>query len=198
MKIILASRNVHVIREMRDMMKSIPHLEMLTLHNFPTYHSPHENGSTFQSNALLQAEHAASYFNLWAIAEDSGLVVPALKGSPGIFSDCYAGQDSTDLENRRKLLDDMQHLRDLERSAYYECAMVLVSPSGLKKCATGICEGFVHSEERGRYGFSYDSIFRKNDYEKTFAELDENVKNKISHRRKAFDRMLVFLDNLGK
>lgn len=198
MEIIFASQNVHEIRELRDMLRNIPNLEILTLHHFPNYVPPLEHGTTFQENAIMKAEHASESLNRWVIAEDSGLIVPALKGAPGIFSDCYAGIESTEIENRRKLLKEMKSLPMIDRAAYYECTMVLASPKGMKKCVTGTCEGAISLEEKGRYGFGYDSIFIKNDYEKTFGEIDETVKNKISHRRKAIERMLIFLENLGK
>ncbi len=198
MELVFVSQNVHEIRELRDMLKVIPHLEILTLHHFPQYDPPGDHGATFQDNAITKAEHAAQHLQKWVIAEDSGLIVPALKNAPGIFSDCYAGLEATEVENRRKLLQEMKHLLDLERSAYYECAIALASPTGVKKHATGICEGSISVEERGRHGFSYDPIFIKNDYEKTFGELDESIKNRISHRRKAIERLLVFLTNLGK
>lgn len=198
MEIVFASQNVHEIRELRDMLKAVPHLELLTLHHFPHYVPPQDNGATFQDNAIAKAEHAAAALNKWVIAEDSGLVVPALKGSPGIFSECYAGLEATDVENRRKLLDEMKHLLSMERNAYLECTIALASPAGMKKCVTGLCEGVISSEERGRHGFGYDSIFIKNDMKQTFGELDENIKNRISHRRKAFERIVFFLENLGK
>lgn len=199
MELVFASQNVHEIRELRDMLKAIPHLELLTLHHFPHYAPVDGHGTTFQDNAVAKAEHAAQHLNKWVIAEDSGLVVPALQGAPGIFSSCYAGLDATEVENRRKLLTQMKHLLNIDRAAYYECTIALASPTGVvKKCATGICEGMISTEERGRHGFAYDPVFIKNDYEKTFGEIDESIKNRISHRRKAFERLMVFLANLGK
>lgn len=199
MEVVFASHNVHEIRELRDMLKAVPHLELLTLHHFPNYTPPDDHGATFQDNAVAKAEHAAHHLNRWVIAEDSGLIVPALQGAPGIFSSCYAGLDATEVENRRKLLNEMKNLLSLDRAAYYECTIALASPAGvMKKCATGICEGSISTEERGRHGYSYDSVFIKNEYEKTFGEIDETIKNRISHRRKAFERLQVFLANLGK
>jgi XTP/dITP diphosphohydrolase len=196
MEILLATTNLHKVREFRDMFKSLSHLELISLHQFSQYEAPEETGSTFKENAILKAEHAAKQLKRWVLADDSGLVVPALKGEPGIKSKRYAGQDATDLENRQKLLHSMEHLADQERTAYFECCLALASPDRLKKCVEGICEGYITKEPRGRYGFGYDPLFIKNDYEKTFAELDDSIKNRISHRRKAFERLLAFLETL--
>lgn len=196
MEIVLASTNVHKIRELRDMLKAFSHIDILSLTHFPQYQPPDEIGTTFKEIAIAKAEHAAKHLNKWVLAEDSGLVVPALKGVPGIYSRRYAGSDATDAENRQKLLEAMRHLTDSGRSAYYECCIAIANPQGLKKCVTGICEGSILPIERGRNGFGYDSLFVKNDYEKTFAEVDENTKNRISHRRKAIERLMTFLETL--
>ncbi|CUI15712.1 Nucleoside-triphosphatase [Candidatus Protochlamydia naegleriophila] len=197
MEILLATTNLHKIREFREMCKPFSHLEILSLHQFPSYIAPVETGKTFKENAILKAEHAAKQLNVWAIADDSGLVVPFLQGQPGIYSRRYAGPEACDADNRKKLLQEMARLTTQEdRSAYYECCLAVANSSGLKKCVQGVCEGFILTEAKGRYGFGYDSLFVKNDYEKTFAELDETIKNRISHRRKAFERLAAFLENL--
>lgn len=196
MEILLATTNLHKIREFRDMFRSLPHLELISLHQFSQYVAPEETGLTFRENAILKAEHAAKELNQWVLADDSGLVVPALKGEPGVHSRRYAGTQATDVENRKKLLYAMEHLEDQQRTAYFECCLALSSPTGLKKCVEGVCEGYITKESRGRHGFGYDPLFVKNDYEKTFAELDESIKNRISHRRKAFERLLSSLETL--
>lgn len=196
MEIVFASTNMHKIREFRDMLKSLPHIDLLSLHHFSDYQLPEETGSSFKENAIIKAEHAATYLNKWVLADDSGLVVPALKGEPGIYSKRYAGPNATDAENRKKLLQAMEHLDFPKRSAYYECSLALANAQGIRKCVTGICEGYILTKERGRYGFGYDSLFVKNDYEKTFAEIDELTKNRILHRRKAFERLVTFLETL--
>lgn len=196
MEIVLASTNLHKIREFKEMFKSLKRLELISLHQFSHYSAPEETGKSFKENAILKAEHAARELNRWVIADDSGLVVPALKGEPGIYSSRYAGADATDAENRKKLIDAMKHLEGHERSAYFECCIALASPAGLKKSVEASCEGFIIEDQRGRNGFGYDPLFIKNDYDKTFAEIDESVKNRISHRRKAFERITNFMENL--
>ncbi len=194
--LVIASTNIHKVREFKTMLKGYPRFDLLSLNDFPDYVPPEETGSTFEENATLKAVHAAQTLNRWVIADDSGLVVPALNGSPGIYSARYAGNDATDLENRKKLLEEMQHLMDEDRQAFFECAIALAAPSGLKKCVKGTCEGTLLPKDRGGGGFGYDSLFVKHGYSKTFAEIGESVKHRISHRRKALDKLVLSLESL--
>jgi XTP/dITP diphosphohydrolase len=195
MELVIATTNIHKIREFRSLLKPFG-LDVLSLRDFPSYIPPEETGETFESNALIKAKSAAAYTGKWCLADDSGLIVPALKGAPGVHSARYAGPEATDRENYLKLLSAMKNLHDTERFAYFECAIVLASPDGTTKYFSGICEGSIVEESRGRNGFSYDTVFRKHEYNKTFAELDEDIKNRISHRRKAFDKALLFIETL--
>lgn len=196
MEIVIASHNLHKIREFRDMLKSFKHIDVLSLLNFPNYSLPEETGSTFKDNAILKATDAAAKLNKWVLADDSGLVVPALKGEPGVHSRRYASDDATDAENRHKLLKLMAELSDDQRHAYFECCLAIASPKGLEKCVSGTIEGTITHKEHGRHGFGYDPIFKKYDYDKTMAEVDDSIKNRISHRRKAFDKLLPTLEHL--
>jgi XTP/dITP diphosphohydrolase len=194
--LVLASSNIHKIREFKAMLKPFAVLDVLSLVDFPNYIPPEETGSTFEENATLKAAHAATTLKHWVLADDSGLVVPALGGAPGVYSARFAGKDATDADNRKKLLDVMQHLLDDDRSAYYECQIVLASPQGVKKVTRGLCEGTVLTQEKGGGGFGYDPLFVKLEYNKSFAELEESVKNRVSHRRKAFDKLIPSLESL--
>lgn len=196
MEIVIASNNLHKIRELREMLKKIQGLDVLSLLNFPEYVPLPENGKTLKDNVILKAEHASKTLNKWVLADDSGLFVPGLGGNPGILSRRYAGDDATDSENRTKLLTEMKGMEGLKRAAYFECCLALAHPEGLKKCVKGTCEGLIIDQERGRNGFGYDPIFVKNDYDKTFAEIDETIKNRISHRRKALDRLLPTIETI--
>lgn len=196
MELVIASTNMHKVREFRSILKPILRIDLLSLADFPDYVPPIETGQTFEENATLKAEHAAKSLNRWVIADDSGLIVPALNGAPGILSARYAGNDATDLENRKKLLDEMKHLMEEDRQAFFECVIVLASPTGVKKIVKGTCEGSLLSQDRGGSGFGYDPIFVKHGYNKTFAEIGESVKNRISHRRKALDKMILSLESL--
>jgi XTP/dITP diphosphohydrolase len=197
MDLLIASTNFHKIRELREMLKLFNTLDILSLHQFPHYLPTDENGANFQENAIAKAIHAATNLNKWVLADDSGLVVPSLNGEPGIFSRRYAGPNATDQENRDKLLQSMQHLNEMSRSAYYECCLALAAPDGsIKKYVTGTCEGSILLKARGRNGFGYDPIFVKQEYEKSFAELDDSVKNRISHRRKAMERLSPCMEGI--
>lgn len=196
LELVIATKNVHKIREIRSILKPFASIDLLSLNEFPDYIPPEEVGETFEENAILKAVHAAKELNRWTLADDSGLVVPALKGAPGVFSARYAGKNATDLENRKKLLEEMEDLKEDARSAYYECWIAIASPQKLKKTFRGTCEGILLSHEKGRSGFGYDPLFVKHGYSKTFAEMEESVKNRISHRRKALDKLIPSLESI--
>lgn len=197
MDLLLATTNGHKIREMRALLRPLGCFDLYSLLDFPDYEPPEETGLTFEENGSIKALHAAKRFNKWTIADDSGLVVPALKGEPGVYSARYAGLGSTDKENRKKLLVAMKDLEGIERTAYFECCIVLASPKRIERVVTGTCEGTVTKEERGGNGFGYDPLFVKHDYNQTFGELDEALKNQISHRAKALQKLKQTLCQLG-
>ncbi|HEX2582657.1 MAG TPA: RdgB/HAM1 family non-canonical purine NTP pyrophosphatase [Chlamydiales bacterium] len=196
MELVIASTNVHKIREFKAMLKANPRFDLRSLRDFPDYTPPPETGTTFEENAVLKATHASRALNRWVIADDSGLVVPSLGGIPGVYSARFAGENATDLDNRKLLLQKIEHLLEEDRHAYYECCIVLASPSGVKKCVRGICEGTLLTAEKGGGGFGYDPLFIKHGYNKSFAELEEATKNRISHRRKALDKLILSLESL--
>jgi len=187
---------MHKVREFRTLLKPYAKFDLLSLCDFPDYVPPEETGATFEENSILKAIHAAKELNRWIVADDSGLVVPALNGAPGVYSARYAGKDATDLENRNKLLEEIHNLMDDDRQAFFECCIALASPEGLKKCVKGTCEGVLLTKDRGGSGFGYDPLFVKHGYNKTFAELGDSVKNRISHRRKALDKLALSLETL--
>lgn len=195
-EIVIASTNMHKIREFKAMLKGFTNLDIRSLVDFPDYIAPEEVGKTFEENAILKAVHAAKTLQRIVLADDSGLTVPALKGAPGIFSARYAGNQATDLENRKKLLSEMAHLVDEERDAYYECCIAIATPENLIKTAKGTCEGTIALKDKGGSGFGYDPIFIKHGYNKSFAELGDEVKNRVSHRRKSLDKILPTLESL--
>lgn len=197
MQLVIASRNVHKIRELRAMLKPYKFLDVLSLMDFPNYVPLPEGKTSLEENAVQKATHAAKTLNRWAIADDTGLIIPALQGAPGILSARYAGENASDSENRKKLLVDMKEILEPHRQAYYECWIAVSAPEGLKKSARGICEGTILTQERGGKGFGYDSLFVKYEYGKSFSELEEDLKNRISHRRKAMDKLHLFFEALA-
>lgn len=197
MELILATTNLHKILEIRSILKKSFSLDYLSLRQFPDYFPPEETGATFEENAILKALSAASFFRKWSLAEDSGLVVPALQNEPGIHSARYAGENATDRENLSKLITSLESLDREERVGYYISVCVLVSPEKeIVKVAQGTCEGTLLTSPRGNQGFGYDPIFLKNGYGKTFAELHEDTKNRISHRSKALEKCFPVLESL--
>lgn len=196
MELVIASRNMHKIREFRAILKKMGLFDLLSLNDFPSYISPPETGTSFEENAITKAVHAAKALKRWVLADDSGLVIPALNGAPGIFSRRYAGEHASDKENRQKLLKEMDHLQGSLRQGYFECWIALASADGIKKVTKGVSEGMITEQERGSSGFGYDAVFVKHEYGKSFAELDEATKNRISHRRKALDKILPTLETI--
>jgi XTP/dITP diphosphohydrolase len=197
MQLVLATCNIHKIRELKGMLKKIKlPLDILSLLDFPKYAPSQETGASFEENAIMKATEAARALNCWALADDSGLIVPALGGKPGLNTARFAGKQASDKDNRQKLLLEMQSIKDSNRHAYFECALALAHPQGLKKSVRAVCEGSITMEEKGRNGFGYDSLFLKHEYSKTFAELEEEVKNLVSHRRKALDKLLPCIEDL--
>ena len=197
-QLVIASKNIHKIREIKAILNKALKIDILTLLDFPDYVPPCETNNSFQENAILKAQNAAKALNKWVLADDSGLIVPSLGGQPGVLSARFAGNDATDADNRKKLLAEMEDLKEHERQAYFECCISLASPEGVKKVVNSTCEGIIISKEKGGGGFGYDPLFVKHDYSKTFAELEESVKNRISHRRKALDRIMPALELLAR
>jgi XTP/dITP diphosphohydrolase len=197
MELVIASLNIHKIRELKAILKEYRKFELSSLIDYPSYTPPAEEGSSFKEIVELKALHAAKTLNQWAIADDSGLIVPALQNRPGIFSSRYAGLEATDAENRKKLLLEMKNLSDSQRQAHFECWIAIASPEGIQKTVCGSCEGSILHQERGSSGFGYDPLFLKYEYGKSFAEISESLKNRISHRRKALDKLHIFLSELS-
>lgn len=197
MQLVLATTNLHKILELKSILKRhFPDIDIFSLRDFPDYRQVEETGSTFSQNAEAKALAAAKSLKCHVIADDSGLVVPALGGEPGVRSRRYAKEDATEKENREKLIEKLKHLPEETRSGYFECALSFASPEKVIKTTLGKCEGSLILEPRGNLGFGYDSMFIKYDYNKTMGELDAAIKNRISHRRKALDKLLVALEIL--
>jgi len=191
--LLIATTNTNKLREIRSIVSGS--FELFTLWYYPDYEQPEETGQTCEENAVLKATHAAEHLGVWALADDSGLFVPSLGGRPGVHSARYAGEDASYKENRKKLLEEMKAFDDLQRHCRFEAWMALADPAGsLVKVVQGVCEGEILYEERGGSGFGYDSIFRKHGYSKSFGELSEDVKNRISHRTIALEKILPSIE----
>ena len=187
MKILIASRNPHKIREISEIFM-LPSLEFAGLDQYPGLPEVLEDGATFQENAVKKAMTLALATRQWTMADDSGLEVDALDGEPGVRSARYAGEPSDTAANNRKLL--MALAGRATRSARFRCVIALASPSGRAQLVEGSCEGVVLTESRGTGGFGYDPLFQPAGYAATFAEMDAGEKNRISHRAAALRRAL--------
>lgn len=181
--IVLASGNAGKIREIQAILQNdriLPQSQFNVL-------EPEETGSTFVENAIIKARNAALHCQLPAIADDSGLVVDALQGAPGVISARYAGVGASDQANLEKLLHDMQGVPDEQRSARFICVMVYLrhadDPTPI--IAQGVWEGRIMQTPAGENGFGYDPIFWVNDYQCASAQLPPDIKNQLSHRGQA-------------
>jgi XTP/dITP diphosphohydrolase len=184
-RLVLASRNAHKLRELSELMR--PHeLEPLP----PEVELPPETATTFRGNALIKARAAAVATGRPALADDSGIEAAALGGAPGVFSARYAGDSATDEENLEKLLSEVPP--DGDRRVAYVCVLVVVDPEGGELVAEGRCEGELTHQPRGEGGFGYDPAFvpSERDDGRTMAELEPSEKDAISHRGRAARALL--------
>ena len=189
MRLVIATLNTHKLRELGGMLAAHS-LVPLPYWAVP----PEETGKTFEQNAIAKAHAAAHILGIPAVADDSGIEVYALDGAPGVHSARYAGEDATDEQNLRKLLDEM---RDKEsRAAAFVCSIAFVDPGGTQRAFHGRCEGRLIKEPRGSGGFGYDPVFVPADLngdERTMAELSQEEKDQISHRGRALRAFVEWL-----
>jgi XTP/dITP diphosphohydrolase len=197
-KIVLATANTHkVIEFQRILGELLPGLELIASSDFSKVPVIEETGATFAENALLKAKVINEFTKLPAIADDSGLVVEALNGAPGIFSARYAGINATDQENVAKLISDIDNIDDSLLEASFECAIALVDwERNLELVVQGQMPGRVIKQVRGANGFGYDPMFIPQGFSKTAAELSDQDKDKISHRGIALRKMSGILKQL--
>lgn len=192
-RFVLASGNAGKLAEMRALLAPLG--VTLVAQTELGVRGPAETGLTFVENALLKARHAALATGLPAIADDSGLVVDALGGAPGVRSARFAGPDATDADNVAKLLAALEGRPDGERAASFHCVLVALAahddPAPL--IATGIWRGRIAAAPAGRFGFGYDPVFLAPRLGATAAELPPAVKNRLSHRARAARRLRAAL-----
>jgi XTP/dITP diphosphohydrolase len=185
MDLLLATRNVHKTREFQQILG--PTFSIRDLSTHPEDPGIHESGKSFEENATLKAVAASGYLPGLIVADDSGLEVYALGGAPGILSARYASQNASDKQNIDKLLGELARVGAVgsNRSARFRCVIALARQGELVATFDGVVEGIIVDVPRGQRGFGYDPIFVPRGFKQTFAELSEEVKNRISHRAKA-------------
>ncbi len=188
MKLVLASHNQGKLQELAAILEpAVPGLELVS-YDGP---EPVEDGISYLENALIKARAAHRHTGLPAIADDSGLAVEILGGSPGIFTAIWAG-GRDNIANRRLLLAQLKDIADEHRSASFMCTIALVSDDG-EQSFTGVWPGRIAREERGEYGHGYDPVFIPDGFEVTAAELEPEVKNSMSHRAMALQQLISAL-----
>jgi XTP/dITP diphosphohydrolase len=186
-KLILATRNKHKAQELQALLSDL-NIEVLTLNDVSTDLILREDGDTFEANAFQKARIVYQHTKLLALADDSGLEVFFLNGRPGVFSARYAGEKATDEMNNRKLLIEMRGVAPRRRKAQFRSVLAFVGDN-VEEITEGICAGILGETPRGTNGFGYDPIFIPAGFTKTYAELDEEEKNRISHRARSSAKM---------
>ncbi|MDB5384428.1 MAG: Non-canonical purine pyrophosphatase [Planctomycetaceae bacterium] len=188
--VVLASRNRKKTGEMADLLQPLG-IQLKSVGDFPDVPEVIEDGLTFGENAAKKASQTAQHVGCWTIGEDSGLMVDALDGRPGIYSARYSGPDATDEKNNLLLQKELAGFPPERRGAGYVCSVALADPHGtIRVQAEDRCRGRIIDEPRGANGFGYDPYFLILEYHRTFGELSGAVKQRLSHRARAFSRFI--------
>ena len=198
MTLVIATSNPGKTAEIRDMLTGFP-IAIKNLEDFGPIPAVEEDGDTFDDNAYKKASFVSKVLGLPALADDSGLVVEALGGAPGVYSARYAGQNATDDQRCTKLLNEMKGKTN--RKAAFECVISIAVPRGPALTYEARCEGLIAQEPAGENGFGYDPIFYYPPLQKTFAQLTREEKGRVSHRGKAlqelreeFDKVIIWIE----
>lgn len=190
-KLILASRNKNKIEEMKQLVAHLG-IDVFSALDFPDLEEVEEDKPTLEGNALKKARYVNQQTGIPALSDDTGLEVKALDGAPGVFSARYAGENASYQDNVLKLLDALKG--KVKRSAQFRTVVALVD-GDQEWTFEGVCKGKIIEEQIGKKGFGYDPIFMPDEFAETFAQMDPNIKNLISHRGKAVQRFLEFLED---
>ncbi|MEI6655594.1 MAG: RdgB/HAM1 family non-canonical purine NTP pyrophosphatase [Verrucomicrobiota bacterium] len=190
-RLIVATRNPHKSAEIRSMLGD--RFEVLDATDFPDFPAIEETGCTFLENATLKAVGISRHVGGWVLADDSGLEVDALGGAPGVWSSSFGGQEGNHAMNNARLLQEMTGIS--ARRARFRCTMVLAQNGIAQADFCGTVEGSITASLRGTGGFGYDPLFIPEGYDHTFGELDASVKNRLSHRARALQQAVSWLEN---
>lgn len=191
-KIFIASKNKGKINEIKSYLFPFEY-EVFSLLDFHGIEDIPETGSTFEENALIKAKAVYNIVKIPVLSDDSGLLVDYLNGDPGVYSARYAGKDSTDEKNTELLLQNLTGVDGIDRNAKFKCVMVLFDGIN-ERYFEGVCDGRITLEPRGSGGFGYDPVFIPDGYDRTFAELPVEIKNKISHRGNALRSLVKYIE----
>lgn len=187
MKIIAATSNKNKVIEIKNKFACMADLEIIPLSYYDNAPEIIEDGRTFSENALKKARIIRDFTGEISMADDSGLVVDALDGEPGIYSARYGGGSLSDIDRYNLILGKMRGVEETRRTARFICSVAFAFPDGTEFTAEGVCEGIIASEPRGCNGFGYDPVFYIPELDRTMAELSLEEKNRISHRAMALE-----------
>ncbi|CAD0004213.1 non-canonical purine NTP diphosphatase [Flavobacterium salmonis] len=190
MKLVFASNNLNKIKEIQSILNGS--IQILSLEEIGCHEEIPETANTIEGNAILKANYITKKYGYDCFADDTGLEVTALNGAPGVFSARYAGEQKDANDNMDKLLDALKEESD--RTAKFKTVIAL-NLKGEQHLFTGIAKGEITLSKTGNRGFGYDPIFQPENYTETFAELASEIKNKISHRAKATEQLIDFLNS---
>jgi XTP/dITP diphosphohydrolase len=189
MNLVFASNNKNKIKEIQSILPET--IKILSLEEIGCFEDIPETAATIEGNAILKADYVTQKYGYDCFADDTGLEVAALNGEPGVYSARYAGEQRDANDNMDKLLDALLHQSD--RRAQFKTVIAL-NLNGEQHLFTGIAKGNITLHKTGNHGFGYDPIFQPENYTETFAELSSEIKNKISHRAKATQQLIDFLN----
>ena len=193
-EIVIATKNPGKAKEFEALFHSKGY-EIKTLNDFPEIPDIAETGTTFKQNALIKAKTVSQFLNRTVVADDSGLIVDALHGEPGVYSARYAGRQKSDQDNNDKLIKNLNGVPLSRRSARFHCTLALVAPDKKDLVVEGEVPGLILEEPRGEFGFGYDPLFYVPELGKTMAELSQADKNKMSHRARALEKLSAQWDD---
>ncbi|WP_277678287.1 XTP/dITP diphosphatase [Gracilibacillus dipsosauri] len=194
-ELIIATKNKGKIRDFEQLFSPFS-IQVKSLLDIEGIEDIEETGSTFEENAAIKAEAISNKFGVTVIADDSGLVVDALNGAPGVYSARYAGEDKDDQANIEKVLSELQGTSEENRTARFVCVLAVSQPAKETFFTRGECEGTIGYQVKGEYGFGYDPIFYPLNSRRTMAEMRPEEKNQISHRKKALDQLKKWVEQL--
>lgn len=192
-ELVIATKNVKKLHELKRYLKDVK-ADIISLKDFEKVPRIVENGDTFKKNAVKKALVVSRFTKGLVLADDSGLVVKSLGGSPGVRSSRFAGPRKSDKDNNRKLLALLEGVPLVRRQARFICAVAIADKGRIVRLIEEDCKGLVNFEAKGRYGFGYDPVFLIPKYKKTFGQLGLKVKDKMSHRSKALKKAREFLE----
>ena len=192
-KLLLGTQNPGKLTEIKTILGKVPY-ELVSIADFKPLNTPAEDADSYAENAMIKARQYAAQTGLITLADDSGLEVEALDSQPGVLSARYAGDNATDEDRRALLLSNLEKTGSKTRRARFVCAVAIADATGkVINVSEGVCVGRINDEPRGNAGFGYDPLFIPDGYERTFAELENSVKNEISHRGRALAKTRQFL-----